>query len=108
MLSNIPASIPSHVACYSLTTCTNKEISRQAFLDYFLSFTSLTKFESSIVSISGRQFGPDWFQLPFTSVSEPSILAMGQKLLRPYHVVYYLPSHEVKVFLVHPQFFSWQ
>lgn len=59
--SSIPATIPKDVACYRLTTCTNRDISKQAFLECFSLFSSLTKFEPSLVwtfpcSLTGFDF----------------------------------------------------
>lgn len=87
MLSTIPSTFPNHIACFGVTTYTPKKVSKQAFLEYFNSFHSMTHFKTSFAPFALWRVGPDWFQIPF---SPP------------------LKSNKVKVFEVFPEFFSNQ
>lgn len=106
MLSSVPSDFPRHVAGYDLTTCTNKVVSSQTFLEYLSFFFFMKQFKTHFSPFSLRHTSPSWYRASFSSTLEPSTAAIWQKLIKPYYVVYYLKHNKVKVFVVHPQFFS--
>lgn len=102
MLSTAPTTFPDHLACFGLTVCTPTEILEEAFLEYLISFQSMTHIKTTFAPFALRKRGPNWFETPLLSFYQTSTLALWQKLFRPYCVIYYLKIHDIKAFVIHP------